>query len=69
MILRAPDIEGITANGEEHRISQFADDTQLLLKNYEGIRRATIYVSRYEKPQACPHRLTRTKGTRQPLTG
>jgi hypothetical protein len=27
MILRSPDIEGITANGEEHRISQFADDT------------------------------------------
>jgi hypothetical protein len=46
MILGAPDIEGITANGEEHRISPFADDTQLLLKKYEGIRRAS---HRHEK--------------------
>jgi hypothetical protein len=32
MVLKAPDIKGLTAYGEEHRISQFADDTQLLLK-------------------------------------
>jgi hypothetical protein len=43
MILGAPDIEEITANGEEHRISKFADDTQLLLlqkttKAYDVLR-------------------------------
>jgi hypothetical protein len=64
MILRAPDIEGITANGEEHRISQFADDTQLLLKNYEGIRRATIYISRYEKATGMKINATKYEGIR-----
>jgi hypothetical protein len=64
MILRAPDIEGIIANGEEHRISQFADDTQLLLRNYEGIRRATIYISRYEKTTGIIINATKYEGIR-----
>eukprot|EP00962_Isochrysis_galbana_P027838 scaffold8763_cov119-Isochrysis_galbana.AAC.5 len=45
MILTAPDIEGIQINGVEHRISQFADDTQLLLKNYASIRRAATPIN------------------------
>jgi hypothetical protein len=64
MILGAPDIEGITANGEEHRISQFADDTQLLLKNYEGIRRATVYIGKYQKAIGMKINATKYEGIR-----
>jgi hypothetical protein len=64
MILGTPDIEGITANGEEHRISQFADDTQLLQKNYERIRRAAIYIDKYQKATGMKVNLTKYEGIR-----
>jgi hypothetical protein len=64
MILGAPDIEGIRANGEEHRISQFADDTQLLLKNYESIRRAEIYIDKYQKATGMKVNLIKYEGIR-----
>jgi hypothetical protein len=64
MILGASDIEGITADGEEHRISQFADDTQLLLKNYECIRRAAIYIDKYQKATGIKVNLNKYEGIR-----
>jgi len=64
LALTAPDIEGIKINGIEHRISQFADDTQLLLKNYASIRRAAPYIIKYEKASGMQVNITKYEGIR-----
>ena len=41
------DIEGIVVNGAELKISQFADDTQLLAADYNSLARSLSWVERY----------------------
>ena len=42
------DIEGIIVNGAELKISQFADDTQLLAADYNSLTRSLSWVERYK---------------------
>lgn len=48
----------------EHRISQFADDTQLPLKNYDSIRRANPHTIKYSKASGMQVNTTKYEGIR-----
>jgi len=42
------DLEGVTIGGQEYRLSQFADDTQIILKNYSSLKAMWDLLAEYE---------------------
>jgi hypothetical protein len=48
LINTSPSYEGIQIGGVTHRISQFADDTQLLLKNFGSLQYVWPLLQLYE---------------------
>jgi hypothetical protein len=57
-----PDIEGIEINGAVIKISQFADDTQIIVRTYESIREVWPMLEKYEKA-------TNMRGNKSKLVG
>jgi hypothetical protein len=49
LIEDCPRIEGIKTNDTEIKISQFADDTQIIVRNYESILKVWPMLETYEK--------------------
>jgi hypothetical protein len=49
LIEDCPDIEGIEINGAVIKISQFADDTQIIVRTYESIQKVWPMLEKYEK--------------------
>ena len=43
-----PHLKGIEIDGVEYKLTQFADDTQLLLRSYKYLRRMWVVLSEYE---------------------
>jgi hypothetical protein len=48
LIEDCPDIGGIEINGAVIKISQFADDTQIIVRTYESIQKAWPMLEKYE---------------------
>jgi hypothetical protein len=48
LIEDCPDIEGIELNGAVMKISQFADDTQIIVRTYESIPKVWPMLEKYE---------------------
>ena len=44
-----PDIRGVDLNGYDLRISQFADDTALIARDYTSLKRALVWVRAHER--------------------
>jgi hypothetical protein len=49
LIEDCPDIEGIEINGAVIKISQFADDTQVIVRTYESIHKVWPMLEKHEK--------------------
>jgi hypothetical protein len=49
LIEDCPDVEGIEINGAVIKISQFADDSQIIVRTYESIQRVRPMLEKYEK--------------------
>ena len=52
LILSDEHMVGVSAGGRTYKISQFADDAQLFLRNWWGLPRMWYWVRRYEKATA-----------------
>jgi exonuclease III/sulfur relay (sulfurtransferase) DsrC/TusE family protein len=63
-IERDDKIKGILIDGQEYKITQFADDTQLLLRGYACLRRVFITLHEYEDATAMKANTTKFEGLR-----
>ena len=60
-----PELEGITILGKTYKISQFADDTVFLLRNFDSIRRMwQLITGIYEPATGMKVNVTKTEGLR-----
>jgi hypothetical protein len=49
LIEDCPEIEGIKINNTELKISQFADDTRIIVRNYDSLLKVLPMLDKYEK--------------------
>ena len=60
-----PELKGITILGQEYKISQFADDTVFLLRNFESIKRMWQLITEvWEPATGMKVNVTKTEGLR-----
>ena len=62
LILDDPEWRGITVGGKDLRLSQFADDTVLLVKDFLGLRRIWPHIRTYERATGGLANVTKFEG-------